>query len=312
MSEQIKKFDILGVGDSDIDIMVSVKEFPEAGQKVSGHVIGKYPGGMVANFLSAASAFGAKCHGILCVGDDMFGEDSLNDLKARNIDVSGSVVRRGESTYFTTNCIAPNGEKRMILCFGNAIYPNPEEVSDDDIGNAKILHVTGNAFSYSLPLARRAKKLGTKVSMDLERIRKDIPWETRRELVSLAHIVFPNEEGLFSYTKATNIEDGAKDLLSLGVEIVVVTEGAKGAELFTRNEHYTVPALATHVEDTTGAGDCFNGSFVAALTMGYSLKDCLLLASAVAAEQVSVSGCRTKLLSAEQAKEVLERHKELN
>ena len=46
----------------------------------------------------------------------------LDDLKKRGVDVSSSVIRKGADTYFTTNCIAPDGEKRMILCFGDAIY----------------------------------------------------------------------------------------------------------------------------------------------------------------------------------------------
>ena len=34
-----RTYDILGVGDADIDIMVSVKNFPQAGQKSTGKIL---------------------------------------------------------------------------------------------------------------------------------------------------------------------------------------------------------------------------------------------------------------------------------
>ena len=269
-----REFDICGVGDADIDIMVAVKDFPERGQKSSGRILGKYPGGMVANLLASASAMGAKCCGILCVGDDEFGHISLNDLKDRGVDISSSIIRKGADTYFTTNCIAPDGEKRMILCFGDAIYPSPEEVDTTKLASSKICQMTGSHISLSIPIAKKAKELGTLVSLDL---------------------------GLYSYSGESDIEKGANILLSMGPSVVVVTRGEKGADLFTKEEHYYMPALADSVLDTTGAGDTFNGAFLASLTQGYDLKNCLALASAAAAIQVGAVGCRTSLSSLDTA-----------
>ena len=296
-----REFDICGVGDADIDIMVAVKDFPERGQKSSGRILGKYPGGMVANLLASASAMGAKCCGILCVGDDEFGHISLNDLKDRGVDISSSIIRKGADTYFTTNCIAPDGEKRMILCFGDAIYPSPEEVDTTKLASSKICQMTGSHISLSIPIAKKAKELGTLVSLDLERLNKKMSDIDKKTLLSLSDIVFPNEEGLFSYSGESDIEKGANILLSMGPSVVVVTRGEKGADLFTKEEHYYMPALADSVLDTTGAGDTFNGAFLASLTQGYDLKNCLALASAAAAIQVGAVGCRTSLSSLDTA-----------
>ena len=300
-----REFDICGVGDADIDIMVAVKDFPERGQKSSGRILGKYPGGMVANLLASASAMGAKCCGILCVGDDEFGHISLNDLKDRGVDISSSIVRKGADTYFTTNCIAPDGEKRMILCFGDAIYPSPEEVDTTKLASSKICQMTGSHISLSIPIAQKAKELGTLVSLDLERLNKKMSDTDKNTLLSLSDIVFPNEEGLFSYSGESDIEKGANILLSMGPSVVVVTRGEKGADLFTKEEHYYMPALADSVLDTTGAGDTFNGAFLASLAQGYDLKNCLALASAAAAIQVGAVGCRTSLSSLETALDYL-------
>ncbi len=302
--EKDRTFDILGIGDADVDIMVAVKNFPQSGQKSSGKIIGKFPGGMVANLLSAASAFGSKCHGILCTGDDAFGQITLEDLRKRGIDLSGTVIRKGEDTYFTTNCIAPDGEKRMILCFGNAIYPYASEVSDEDLQNASIVHMTGNHMKLSIPIAERAKALGCCVSLDLERLQSQTNKDDVSTLLSLADIVFPNEEGLFSYVEGSSIAQCAHRLLDMGPQIVVVTEGSRGAEVFTKDFSFQVPAFQTKVLDTTGAGDTFNGTFLACLCRDMGLRDSLLMASAAASEQITQVGARTKLISFEQAKQI--------
>ena len=87
----------------------------------------------------------------------------------------------------------------------------------------------------------------------------------------------------------------------MGPEIVVVTRGGNGADLFTQTQHYHMPALADKVLDTTGAGDTFIGAFLASITREYDLKTCLSLASAASAIQVGSVGCRTSLSSMEQA-----------
>ena len=224
-----RRFDILGIGDADMDLMVAVKNFPEAGQKSSGRLIGRYPGGMVANFLASAARFGARCAGILCVGDDAFGHESLDDLIGRGIDVSGSAIRKGQSTYFTTTCLAPDGEKRMILCFQDAVFPTPDEVDDAILASAQFVQMTGSHVKLSIPVAERARTLGTKVSFDLERLQSPMSEETKQKLLSLADIIFPNEEGLYSYSGCNSIEAGAMKLLSMGPSVVVVTKGADGA-----------------------------------------------------------------------------------
>ena len=296
-----RRFDILGIGDADMDLMVAVKNFPEAGQKSSGRLIGRYPRGMVANFLASAARFGARCAGILCVGDDAFGHESLDDLIGRGIDVSGSAIRKGQSTYFTTTCLAPDGEKRMILCFQDAVFPTPDEVDDAILASAQFVQMTGSHVKLSIPVAERARTLGTKVSFDLERLQSPMSEETKQKLLSLADIIFPNEEGLYSYSGCNSIEAGAMKLLSMGPSVVVVTKGADGAEVFTEAEHVSVPAFTVEVADTTGAGDTFNGAFLTSLCRGYPLRDCAYLASAAAAEQITAVGSRTKLITEQQA-----------
>ncbi|MCH7581009.1 MAG: carbohydrate kinase family protein [Acidobacteria bacterium] len=64
---------------------------------------------------------------------------------------------------------------------------------------------------------------------------------------------------------------------------VVVKRGRRGATVFTANHDFDLPALAVNVTATVGAGDTFNGGFVAALMRGRPPRDAAEFAVAVAA-----------------------------
>jgi len=57
--------------------------------------------------------------------------------------------------------------------------------------------------------------------------------------------------------------DAARDLLALGPAVVLLTRGAEGATVLTAQETVDVAPVAAGVVDTIGAGDAFNGGFLA-------------------------------------------------
>ena len=65
--------DIIGVGDTNIDLIIKVDHIPSHDEKVKGLLLGKYPGGVVGNFCCAAAKFGASTGVVAKVGKDEFG-----------------------------------------------------------------------------------------------------------------------------------------------------------------------------------------------------------------------------------------------
>ena len=68
-------------------------------------------------------------------------------------------------------------------------------------------------------------------------------------------------------------ETVARELICRGVKQVVMTLGEKGALVMTANSSLHIPAIKVSAEDTTGAGDAFNGGLAVALSRGASLED---------------------------------------
>lgn len=95
---------------------------------------------------------------------------------------------------------------------------------------------------------------------------------------------------------AVNEVEAAQLAAALGVAVedlpvreVLVTLGAKGARHIAETET-RVPAFPVTPVDTTGAGDCFLGWFLAARDRGEAPREALRLAAAAAAIQVTRPG----------------------
>jgi sugar/nucleoside kinase (ribokinase family) len=78
---------------------------------------------------------------------------------------------------------------------------------------------------------------------------------------------------------------------------VVVKLGALGCAVFDAAGELRVPAFDVAVVDTTGAGDCFAGAFLAALERGLGLAEAARFANAAAALAVQQLGATAGLRS---------------
>ena len=105
------------------------------------------------------------------------------------------------------------------------------------------------------------------------------PNEHEAEILTGVHIQTPED----AY-RAADI------LIKRGVKTVIITLGAGGTVIVSSDEKCFVPALIVEAKDTTGAGDIFSGSFLAALSKGYALREAVRYANCAAAISVQRLG----------------------
>jgi len=108
---------------------------------------------------------------------------------------------------------------------------------------------------------------------------------------------------------ATHLDDpqaAARELLAQGPELLIVTQGERGCQVWTPEEHFQVPAFPVEVVDTTGAGDAFHGGFLYAMLQGWDLRRVALFANAVASLNCQTLGGQRGLPTLTRVEELLE------
>lgn len=287
--------DIIGVGDTNIDLIIKVDHLPRHDEKVKGILIGKYPGGIIGNFCSAASEFGVSTGIITKLGNDEFGNLCKADFLKRGIDIQGLIQDDKVDTYFCVVHLDETGEKALTIVETSAFLPKKSDINFTYLRHAKYVHMTTLDVDLANFVFGKIKDRKHKLSLDIEVTASkanDVVWNS---LLSKLNIAFPNLAGLAALTETNNVDQGAKFLLDRGVEMVVVTCGSQGVRIYKDDFLFVHPSYNVEVMDTTGAGDCFNAVFLACLSKDMTIEKAAKYASAAAAISIQTIGAREGL-----------------
>ncbi|MBQ1986174.1 MAG: carbohydrate kinase, partial [Clostridia bacterium] len=151
-----------------------------------------------------------------------------------------------------------------------------EDVNKEDIANAKVLCfgsllLTAEPARTAVPqIVKFARENGVITAYDPNWRQPLWPDDetgikAMKSLLPFADVVKAADEELEMLTGCASIEDGAKALFELGVQVVVVTRGAKGCVVCAKEGTVALPTYDTKVIDTTGSGDSFFGAFLTKL-----------------------------------------------
>jgi len=174
----------------------------------------------------------------------------------------------------------------------------------DYIAGAKLLHVSGISQAISLSACdtvfaamAMAKAAGRLVSYDPNFRSKLWPLDRARAVIHetcrQADLIFPSLDDARQLTGLTAAEEIANIYLKLGPKVVVIKLGAEGALLATADGLRTFPPYKVDSIDMSGAGDTFDGAFVAGYIAGRPVPDCMRFANAAAAITTTGLGCVT-------------------
>lgn len=259
----IPAFDVCVLGSANLDLVATVARLPGPGETVSGTSYHEYPGGKGLNQAVAAARAGARTAFVGAVGTDNAGEVLAAVLTADGID--GALVERvAAPTGRALIGVSATGENSIIVVPGaNAT------VTGRTIPPARVLlaqlEVPLDAVQRAFAAARAAGTITVLNPAPAQPL--------GAELLGECDLVVPNEHEL-------QLLGGVDRLLALGARAVVVTLGARGAELHTPDGVHAVAPFAVTAVDTTAAGDSFCGALCARLAVGDELPAALRFAAA--------------------------------
>lgn len=315
--EKKEKCEVIGIGNSLLDIVMEVDddileslgfnkgsmnliselEAEKIEQKMIGVPNKVTPGGSSANTLSGVNALGNKVGYIGTVGNDEFGDEY--EEKTMEEGIVPHIYKHDEHpTGRAFTFITSDGERTFATHLGAAGVIKKEHIKEDEIKNAKILHI--EAYQLEDPLTCSAilhaiavaKDHGTKISLDLSDAglisrNKALFNEVLKEHVD---IVFANEDEAKEFT-GKDEEDALHELSEI-CDLAVVKLGERGSLIKKDGKVHKIAPNMVDVENTNGAGDMYAAGVLHGLVNDLGMDETGKIASHVSSLVVASPGAR--------------------
>src|ERR1700687_440201 len=187
---------VVVVGDANMDLFLRVPHLPAADEKVRATQVEYRPGGMAANVAATLGTLGTRCVFMGVVGDDAFGQLTLDDLRTRGVDVGPTVVKGNTATYFCVVLLDPSGEKALVISPAGAQFPTPSDLDRELFARATHVHTTAANLDTALAAVSQAHTCGATVSLDLESDAIEAGCKRIGELLASIDVLFLNRPAL--------------------------------------------------------------------------------------------------------------------
>ena len=232
-------------------------------------------GGDVSNAAVAAARQGAKVAIFTALGGDFFGQEFLALWRGENVDCSSVILRKDGRTgaYFIS--YGADGHVFSYARAGSAAsLITVEELPLAQIASARILHASGISQAISDSCAdavfaaiQHARAHDTVVSYDTNLRLKLWPLERARAIIhgasAMSDILLPGLDDARQLTGLDRPEEICAFYLDLGCGVVALTMGKNGTMVATKERTEVIMAKPVEAVDATGAGDTFDGAFLA-------------------------------------------------
>jgi len=301
---------IVVFGSINMDISMRVRDLPRAGETILTPFYEMSPGGKGSNQALACARGGAKTALVGKVGDDGMGTRILNGLRRNEVMTSGVATSDFLPTGIAIVMTDSRGENQISVASGANGDVSAEQVPDEVLkpGNVLLLQMEV-PLQENFKLMERAKKLGATVILNLAPA-----FHIPQKVIDLVDYLIVNELEARMIAETLGVPPNqdlmlvAKALSTQGKLDCIITLGAKGSIAVTqKGDCWRVPSLdLQEVVDTTGAGDCFCGTFAAGIHGRLALGSAMRRASVAASLSCMQKGAQESYPYIAEIEEALE------
>ncbi|MFH1171629.1 MAG: carbohydrate kinase family protein [bacterium] len=266
-------------------------------------------GGGGANVAVGAARLGLRAAAFLSVGSDQDGSATIGNLRHENVATFGVTKHPALRTGFTFVVVTGFGKDHVAFLYRGANDALAVRRTD--------LERRTTRWIYLSSLGEQAWKRISPVLLGVVRNRPvKLAWNPGERQLALGYtklrpLLKKTDVLLLNKDEATELilSSGVrlrpalrrlpallKGVQRFGPQLVVITDGKKGAAVYNGHRGHALPALRSKVVDTTGAGDAFGAGFIAGLRQLHDLEPALRLALKNSAAACSVPGAQGGLL----------------
>lgn len=288
--------DIAVIGSNMVDLITYMERMPEEGETLEAPEFEMGCGGKGANQAIAAGRLGSDVLMVTKVGNDLFGQNTIENFK--NNGIRTEAVEVGTRTSGVAPIfVDPHAKNRILIIQGanNELRPESLEQHRPAIKEAKLI-----ILQLEIPLETVYAAIDMGVEMGIPVLLNPAPAnpELDIEYVKKCTYFAPNESELGILTglpvsSLAEIKAAAATLVDKGVNNMIVTMGDKGVLWMDGQNELVIEGKKVDAIDTTGAGDSFIGCFAHYLTKGESIEYSLGKANLYAAQAVQKRGTQS-------------------
>ena len=234
----------------------------------------KAPGGAPANVAVGLARMGHDVAFMGKVGDDEFGKMLKQVLADNGVDVSAMLLDTTARTALAFVTLRADGEREFMFYRHPSadMLLRPDEIDHEMVRQAAVFHygsislIAEPCRSAHLAALQTAAEAGVFLSYD-PNLRLPL-WESaaaaKEGIMSIwqsANLIKISEDELIFLT-GEDSDAAARSLWHDNLQLLLVTEGAKGSRYYTKTATGRVDGVHVKAVDTTGAGDAFVAGFL--------------------------------------------------
>lgn len=283
------------------DLLCLGEPLIEFNQQPDGRFLQGY-GGDVSNAAIAAARYGASVGMLSRLGEDFFG-DSLCGLWDRENVGHAHIVRddaQETGLYFVTHDDRGHHFTYRRRRSAASFY-TPADLPTESLKQARMFYASGISLAVSVTMrdavieaAQTVKAAGGLFAFD-PNLRTAL-WpladacEATHRVMEFCDIALPGYDDARQMTGRDTPQAILEFYHDLGASVVALTMGDQGVVLSDPKGVYEIAPVPVDAVDATGAGDCFNGAFMAGVLGGASFYQAAIQANEAAAASVTHYG----------------------
>jgi len=292
------------VGSTNIDMVAYTDLIPERGETVTGKDFAIGFGGKGANQAVMAARLGVHTYMVGAVGDDVFGQSAIKNFVDQGVNTQYLETVSGSSGVAPI-WVDADGDNRIIVVPGANAKVTVAQV-ESAINSIKDLKVVIGQFEIPVEVTTAAFTAARKLGITT--ILNPAPYrEIPADLLAVTDWLIPNShefQDLHPQHLDPNSDGVIADFAAAQKINLVVTLGEDGV-VIADGTITKVAAQKVKPVDTTGAGDCFVGSFAFGLAMQMSPAKAAALGCQTAGLSVTRLGAQSSYPSAAEVSEFL-------
>lgn len=293
-----------------VDLMARSPHLPSRSETVKGTYFQMGAGGKGFNQGVACHKVGADMTMVTKLGEDSFKDVCLNTMEELDMSKDCILISEEKPTGIALIMVDENTGDNQITVVPSAC----SDIKIEEVNSLENLIKEADyillQYEINQDANERIKELALKNNTKV--IVNTAPYvEVNDDFYKNLYMVTPNELEAEAVTgiKVDNLENAKKAAAVFrekGVENVLITLGSNGVFVSDGSKEEIIDSFKVKTVDTTGAGDAFNGGFLAALSEGKDIWQAAVFANAVAALSVQKLGTTPSMPSREEVDKFLE------